>query len=117
VAALFAILGHLFPVWLKFRGGKGVATALGSFIVVAPKGILCVIVIFAILFLLFRYVSFSSVMAVACFPLAAWFFREYGEQPLVLAMMSLASFLIIWKHRKNLERLMNGTEPKFGGRG
>jgi glycerol-3-phosphate acyltransferase PlsY len=113
LASFFAILGHLFPVWLKFRGGKGVATALGSLVVIAPKSILCVIVIFLLLFLIFRYVSFSSVVAIACFPLAAWFFHEYGDQSVVLGMMALAAVLIIWKHRANLRRLLDGTEPKF----
>jgi len=113
LASLFAIVGHLFPVWLKFRGGKGVATALGSLVVIAPKSILCVLVLFALLFLIFRYVSLSSVIAVGCFPLAAWFFHECGNTPLVLGMMSLSAALIIWKHRANLRRLLEGTEPKF----
>jgi len=113
LASLFAIVGHLFPVWLKFRGGKGVATALGSLVVIAPKSILCVLVLFALLFLIFRYVSLSSVIAVGCFPLAAWFFHEYGNTPLVLGMMTLSAALIIWKHRANLRRLVDGTEPKF----
>jgi acyl phosphate:glycerol-3-phosphate acyltransferase len=113
LASLFAIIGHLFPVWLRFRGGKGVATALGSLVVIAPKSILCALGIFALLFLLFRYVSLSSVIAVGCFPLAAWFFHEYGNSPLVLGMMALSAVLIIWKHRVNLRRLLDGTEPKF----
>ena len=116
-AALFAIIGHLFPVWLKFRGGKGVATALGSLVVIAPKSILCVIGIFALLFLLFRYISLSSVIAVSCFPLAALLFHEYGNQSGVLSMMTLAAVLIVWKHRANLSRLVAGTEPKFGRHG
>lgn len=116
LAALFAILGHLFPVWLKFRGGKGVATALGSFLVVAPKSIVGVVGIFALVLLIFRYVSVSSVMAVACFPVAAWIFHEYGGSSLVLILMSAAAVLVIWKHRSNLERIVRGTEPKFGRR-
>jgi glycerol-3-phosphate acyltransferase PlsY len=113
-AAIFAVIGHLFPVWLKFRGGKGVATALGSFVLIAPKSILCVIGVFALVFMVFRYVSLSSVVAVACFPIAAWFLREYGNMSYVLAIMSVAAFLVIWRHRSNLSRLLHGTEPRFG---
>lgn len=115
-AALFAIVGHLFPVWLKFRGGKGVATALGSFLVIAPKSIVCVVGIFVLVLLIFRYVSVSSVIAVACFPIAAWIFHEHGGSSEVLIVMSVASVLVIMKHRSNLERIILGTEPKFGRR-
>jgi len=114
IASLFAIVGHLFPIWLAFRGGKGVATALGSLVVIAPRSIFFVIGVFVLVFLLSRYVSLSSVIAVGCFPLAALFFHEYGNQPFVLAMMTLSALLIIWKHRTNLQRLVGGTEPKFG---
>jgi len=110
---LFAILGHLFPVWLKFRGGKGVATALGSFVIIAPKSILCVIGIFALVFLVFRYVSLSSVIAVACFPVTAWLLGEYGKMPSVLIIMSVAALLVVSRHHSNLGRLMQGTEPRF----
>ncbi|HEX3320016.1 MAG TPA: glycerol-3-phosphate 1-O-acyltransferase PlsY [Terriglobales bacterium] len=113
LAALFAILGHLFPVWLKFRGGKGVATALGSFVIIAPKSILCVIGIFALVFLVFRYVSLSSVIAVACFPVTAWLLGEYGKMPSVLIIMSVAALLVVSRHHSNLGRLMQGTEPRF----
>ena len=113
LAALFAILGHLFPVWLKFRGGKGVATALGSFVIIAPKSILCVIGVFALVFLAFRYVSLSSVIAVACFPVAAWLLGEYGNMPSVLIIMSVAALLVVSRHHSNLGRLMQGTEPRF----
>ena len=113
LAALSAIIGHLFPLWLSLRGGKGVATAFGSFVVVAPKSVLCVIGIFVVVFLIFRYVSLSSVTAVACFPVAVWLSREYRGQSLVLLMMTLASLLIIWKHGTNIRRLVDGTEPKF----
>lgn len=113
-AAIFAVIGHLFPVWLKFRGGKGVATALGSFVLIAPKSVLCVIGVFALVFLVFRYVSLSSVIAVACFPIAAWFLGEYGNKPSVLMIMSVAALLVVWRHHSNLSRLLHGTEPRFG---
>src|SRR6202142_4585616 len=68
VAALFAILGHMFPIWLKFRGGKGVATGLGSFAMLAPKTVLVMVGVFAVVVLLFRHVSLGSIVAVALFP-------------------------------------------------
>jgi len=113
VAALFAILGHVFPVWLKFRGGKGVATGLGSFVMLAPKVLLVMVGIFAAMVLLFRYVSLASIVAVALFPLLAWLLNGYGETPSMLAFMTAASVLIIAKHHQNIRRLLAGTEPRF----
>src|SRR5258708_21175182 len=72
VAASFAVLGHMFPLWLKFRGGKGVATSLGAFALVAPKSILCIAGVFLVLVPVFRYVSLGSVVAAAPFPLSPW---------------------------------------------
>jgi acyl phosphate:glycerol-3-phosphate acyltransferase len=118
IAALFAIVGHIFPVWLKFRGGKGVATGLGSFLMLAPKIVLIAVGIFVVIVLAFRYVSLASIVAVALFPLLAWLLRAYGNTPLVLASMAAASALIVAKHRGNIERLIAGTEPRFQwGRG
>jgi acyl phosphate:glycerol-3-phosphate acyltransferase len=116
LAALFAIIGHMFPVWLKFRGGKGVATALGSFALIAPKAVLVAAAIFCIVVLIFRYVSLGSIIAVVSFPLLAWVFREYGGSVGALAFMALASLLIIFKHRANIRRLLNGTENRFGAK-
>jgi acyl phosphate:glycerol-3-phosphate acyltransferase len=118
VAALFAVIGHLFPVWLKFRGGKGVATGLGSFILLAPKAILMMIGIFIALVMVFRYISLGSIVAVAVFPLLAWLLDGYRHTPLMLAAMAMASLLIIFKHRTNMRRLAAGTENRFKiGRG
>lgn len=113
LAALCAILGHVFPVWLKFRGGKGVATGLGSFILLAPNAIFMMIGIFGAVLLVFRYVSLSSVIAAALLPLLAWLLNSYGGTPLMLGFMSAASLLIIGKHHQNLRRLLSGTEPRF----
>ena len=118
LAALFAVIGHLFPVWLRFRGGKGVATGLGSFLLLAPKAILVMIGIFIALVALFRYISLGSIVAVAVFPLLAWLLDGYRHTPLVLAAMAMASLLIIFKHRTNMRRLAAGTESRFKvGRG
>lgn len=112
VAAVFAVVGHVFPIWLRFRGGKGVATGLGSFVLLAPKAVLVMIGIFIAIMLLFRYVSVASVTAVLFFPLLAWLFREY-ELPNALLLMAMTSVLIIWKHRENIVRLVAGTESRF----
>ncbi|MBA3913470.1 MAG: glycerol-3-phosphate 1-O-acyltransferase PlsY [Acidobacteriales bacterium] len=113
LAALCAIVGHMFPVWLKFRGGKGVATSLGSFVLLAPKAILVVIGFFLAILLLFRYVSLASIVAVALFPLFAIWLSGYGSQPAAAWMMILAVLLIILKHRDNARRLAAGTEHRF----
>jgi len=112
-AAFFAVLGHLFPVWLKFRGGKGVATSLGAFILLTPKSILCMVGLFLIIAVAFRYVSLGSVAAAAAFPLLAWALREYTDAR-QLVLIALVSALVIWKHRQNIGRLVTGTESKFG---
>jgi glycerol-3-phosphate acyltransferase PlsY len=112
-AAFFAVLGHLFPVWLKFRGGKGVATSLGAFILLTPKSILCMVVVFLIVAVAFRYVSLASVCAAVAFPLLAWGLHEYVD-PRQLILIALVSALVIWKHWENIIRLASGTESKFG---
>jgi glycerol-3-phosphate acyltransferase PlsY len=112
VAAVFAVVGHVFPMWLGFRGGKGVATGLGSFILLAPKSVLVMIGIFVAVGLLFRYVSLASITAVLFFPLLAWLFHEY-ELPNALLLMAITSVLIIWKHRENIVRLVHGTENRL----
>jgi glycerol-3-phosphate acyltransferase PlsY len=112
-AAFFAVLGHLFPVWLKFRGGKGVATSLGAFILLTPKSILCMVVLFLLVAVAFRYVSLGSVAVAAAFPLLAWALHEYADSR-QLVLIAAAAALVIWRHRRNIGRLANGTESKFG---
>jgi glycerol-3-phosphate acyltransferase PlsY len=113
IAAFFAVFGHLFPVWLKFHGGKGVATSLGAFILLTPKSILCMVVLFLLIAVALRYVSLASVAVAAAFPLLAWAFHEYTDAR-QLILISLVSALVIWKHRQNIGRLAAGTESKFG---
>jgi glycerol-3-phosphate acyltransferase PlsY len=112
-AAFFAVIGHLFPVWLKFRGGKGVATSLGAFILLTPKSILCMLILFLLIAVVFRYVSLGSVAVAAAFPLLAWALHEYKDSR-ELGLITLVSVLVIWKHRQNIGRLAGGTEAKLG---
>jgi glycerol-3-phosphate acyltransferase PlsY len=112
-AALFAVVGHIFPVWLKLRGGKGVATALGAFSLLAPKATLVTVGVFVAVVVAFRYVSLGSIVAVALFPLLAWLLHDYADAPQVLGFMVIASLLIMARHYQNISRLLVGTEPRF----
>jgi glycerol-3-phosphate acyltransferase PlsY len=112
-SAFFAVFGHLFPVWLKFHGGKGVATSLGAFILLTPKSILCMVVVFLLVAVAFRYISLASVSAAVAFPVLAWALHEYVDLR-QLVLIALVSALVIWKHRQNILRLVDGTESKFG---
>jgi glycerol-3-phosphate acyltransferase PlsY len=116
LAALLAVAGHIFPIWLKFRGGKGVATGLGSFFMIAPKAVLLAAAIFLAVVLLFRYVSLGSIVSVAAFPVLAWLLHEYGNSWSALVFMSMASLLIVAKHYANIRRLLAGTENRFRSR-
>jgi glycerol-3-phosphate acyltransferase PlsY len=103
-------------VWLKFRGGKGVATGLGAFLVIAPLAVLVAAGVFIGVLLVFRYVSLGSIAAVAVFPVLVWLMHEYGGAPIAIGFMSFASLLIIAKHHQNIERLFAGTENRIGSR-
>jgi glycerol-3-phosphate acyltransferase PlsY len=116
LAAFFAIVGHIFPAWLQFRGGKGVATALGSFAIIAPRALFVTLAIFIAIILLFRRVSLASILAVALFPLFAWVLHDHGDSPQVLLLMTFSSILIVIKHHQNIGRLLAGTEPRFNWR-
>jgi glycerol-3-phosphate acyltransferase PlsY len=113
LAALFAILGHVFPVWLKFRGGKGVATAVGAFVGLAPRAVLLVLAIFLIIVAIFRYVSLGSIVASAAFPVLAFLLYRRQSSPATLAVMFAASLLIILKHKANIRRLIDGSENRL----
>jgi acyl phosphate:glycerol-3-phosphate acyltransferase len=111
LAGTAAFLGHLYPVFLKFQGGKGVATALGVFVGLAPLATLVLIVIFAAVVLASRIVSLSSMVAALAGPVALWFF---SYPPAVVGLSALIASMIILRHRANLRRLLAGTEPRFG---
>jgi glycerol-3-phosphate acyltransferase PlsY len=114
LAALFAVFGHMFPVWLHFRGGKGVATGFGVFLVAAPWAALSAITVFAIVCAITRYVSLGSILGAASFPIFAWFMVK-GERPVFfIAVQAAVALLIIIKHHPNIRRLLAGNEHRFG---
>ena len=114
-AAVAAVLGHIFPVWLAFRGGKGVATALGVFIALVPRASLCILVLFLAIAFSTRYVSLASVAAAAAFPLFAFFFVRHPTPVVIFDFISIP-LLVIAKHHQNIGRLLSGTESRFGSR-
>jgi glycerol-3-phosphate acyltransferase PlsY len=114
LAALSAVIGHIFPVWLRFRGGKGVATGFGVFLVAAPTSALAAIAVFALVLLLTRYVSLASILGAASFPLFAWMLVRGDRPPFFIAVQFAVSLLLIAKHRQNIRRLLAGTEARFG---
>jgi glycerol-3-phosphate acyltransferase PlsY len=116
VAALCAVLGHMFPVWLGFKGGKGVATGFGVFLVAAPWAALAAIGVFAIVLAISRYVSLASIVGAACYPIFALLLVR-GERPwFFIAVQFAVAFLVIAKHHQNIRRLLTGTESRFGAK-
>jgi len=113
VAGLCAILGHLYPVWLKFKGGKGVATALGVFVGLAPTPVGIVLGLFAVVVLLTHYISLGSILAAAAFPFVVYLVYRNQYPVAAYAIISVSSLLIIWRHRSNIQRLIAGTENRF----
>ena len=114
LAALFAVLGHMFPVWLRFRGRKGVATGFGVFLVAAPIAALAAITVFAIVLALTRYVSLASILGAASFPVFAWFTVRGPKPAFFIAVQIIVASLIIIKHHPNIRRLLAGNERRFG---
>ena len=115
VAAIACILGHNFPVWLRFRGGKGVATTVGVLLGLMPVSLLISAVVWAAVFYSLRYVSLASLLAAAVLPVSVWFFKvrpDGGNWPLFYFSL-VAVALIFWRHRANIGRLLNGTEARF----
>ncbi|MFL6285458.1 MAG: glycerol-3-phosphate 1-O-acyltransferase PlsY [Pyrinomonadaceae bacterium] len=116
--AVAVVAGHVFPVWLGLRGGKGVATGLGVFAVLAPLALLCALPVFVLVVWATRYVSLGSIIAAALVPLAVWALgarsAARGEELLpVLTAASVGGALIIFMHRANIGRLLRGEESKF----
>lgn len=115
IAGLVAILGHIFPVWLKFRGGKGVATAAGVFAALAPLGLLIGLLSFILVLWRTRYVSLGSIIAAMVFGVST-FWMELSKPMPDVALMILVGFIvtmIILKHKSNIQRLLRGEENKI----
>ncbi|MGH9554222.1 MAG: glycerol-3-phosphate 1-O-acyltransferase PlsY [Terriglobales bacterium] len=114
LAALCAVLGHIFSVWLRFRGGKGVATAVGSYAALSPDVTAVCLVVFVLLLGSFRFVSLASCTAIALFPLMAFVMHGSQFPPAFYGMSAMSAILIVVKHRDNIERMLAGTEPRVG---
>jgi len=115
LAAICSVLGHSYPVWLKFKGGKGVATSTGALLALAPLATLVGIVIWTIVFWLTRYVSLASITAAFVLPIIILLVSSHDENNGMLLVYSSAcvAAIVIWRHRSNLSRLIRGTEPRF----
>ncbi len=114
-AALAAIIGHILPVFIGFKGGKGVATGVGVFLAVMPSAVLMVLVVFVIVVWLWRYISLGSIIATAAFPLSAYVLSRGSLPAPLLWATVLGALLIVSKHHGNIRRLIQGNENKFTG--
>jgi glycerol-3-phosphate acyltransferase PlsY len=112
IAAFFAVLGHMFPVWLKFHGGKGVATAVGALLDLAPGAMLVSLGIFLLTVAFSRYVSLGSILGALAFPIAMRIIGPEIPWPAV-AITAVISIFILLKHHENIRRLLSGTENRF----
>lgn len=110
LVALAVFIGHCYPVYLRFKGGKGVATALGVFLVLSPWSVLVVLGVFVLVLFIWRYISLASIAAAATIPGLIFLFE--GSQVFFAAALTIAA-IVIWKHRENIERLRSGSENKF----
>ena len=112
VAGIFAVLGHNYPCWLKFRGGKGIATTAGVYLALAHVALGIAFAVFILPLLTTRYVSVSSILAAIALPAAVWIMPPHN---LLLGIVTTAlGALAIYKHKSNIQRLMAGTENRFG---
>jgi len=111
--AVLAVVGNCWPVFLRFKGGKGVATALGAFLALTPRAILLAMAVWIVLTVAFRYVSLASILACVGLAIGAWLF---GYAPMYAVAAACAATLILWRHHENVKRLLSGTERRLGER-
>lgn len=116
LVALFCVVGHMYPIFLKFKGGKGIATSTGVFLVIAPLGVLLGILVFSIVLAKWRFVSLGSISAALCMPiLVALLPNSMFPSPKVfISLAVVVSVLIFYRHRENIKRLVRGEEKKWG---
>ena len=114
-SAIAAVVGHMYPVWLGFKGGKGVATSLGVFIPICREAVIVAIVLWILVVAFWRYSSLGSVVAAAALPVLVHLFYAPRHAPpgYVTQGTILISLLVLWKHRANIERLIAGDEPRL----
>jgi glycerol-3-phosphate acyltransferase PlsY len=111
IGGVCAILGHNYTCWLKFKGGKGIATSAGVLAGLVPMALVIIVTIWIVVFAVSRYVSMASIAASVALPFAAFFTGNSGTIVTVTAAMAV---LAVYKHRANIQRLLNGTESRFG---
>lgn len=118
VAGICALAGHCFPIWLGFRGGKGIATAAGVFLVLCPLALLGAVILFVLVVIYWRLVSLGSISAAAAMPLLIYFFwAPHHAPPHAITFGTLvATLLVIYKHDANIQRMVEGTEPRISFR-
>lgn len=118
LAAVCCVIGHSFPVWLKFKGGKGVATSAGALFALMPFVLLIGAVIWVVTFQLSRYVSVASITATVALPIVIWIMISLGQMhgTTMLYFSVCLAAVVILRHRSNISRLLRGTEPRFKGK-
>ena len=117
LAAAVCVFGHSFPVWLKFKGGKGVATSAGAIFGVMPIAAIAIFLVWLTMFQVTRYVSVASITAALALPVAVGVLVAHGTHGMVLLYFSVAmTAMVVWRHRANFARLRNGTEQRFARR-
>ena len=112
-AGVVAVMGHMFPVWLGFKGGKGVASALGVFLALSPATAGCALFVFLVIAFTTRYISLASILGAASVPFFAWHFTHVWN---IVIGFGIISLVTIAKHHGNVARLLRGTESKFGSK-
>lgn len=115
LAAVMCIIGHTFPVWLRFKGGKGVATSAGALFGLMPLAVPFIILVWVIIFEITRYVSVASIVASISLPVVVGLFLRWKflEGAALFYFSILIALLVLWRHRSNFSRLLNGTEQRF----
>jgi acyl phosphate:glycerol-3-phosphate acyltransferase len=108
---LGAVVGHNFPIWLGFKGGKGIATSAGGLVWLLPLAFPVVLLVWVVVFFVFRYVSVASMVSALSLPIGVWFL--YSGNSLYTGFTLLLALMAIWRHRSNLQKLMAGTEHRW----
>jgi len=112
IMGILAVIGHIFPVYVGFKGGKGVATLMGMVLAIQPVAALICLGIFIVVLLVFKYVSLGSMLAAVAFPLLLLLPRFHPDEPLLIVFGFILSLLVILTHKKNINRLLQGQESK-----